>query len=98
MPDSDANKIAIASPRSRASVTSYRIRSVRIPWRRWLGSTLTSEMPAASAAPPGTVRRNEYAPAVPTIWVPSKAAMVRSNSMTWRSISMASGGHSARNA
>jgi hypothetical protein len=67
-----------------------RMSAVRMPLRRWVGKTPTRVTPAMPAIPPGTVIRSEKTPVVPTIAVPSKAARLRSSSVTLRSDSSSS--------
>ncbi len=57
--------------------------STSSPRRRWVAATLTIVMPAAGTeVPPGTVTRNENAPAVPTHWSPSQIPRKRSYSVS----------------
>jgi hypothetical protein len=66
---------------------------VRIPRRRWLGSTPTTVTPAHGTIAPGTVISNGKTPAPPTISLPSNVACMRSTGSSFekRSISSSPG-------
>ncbi len=53
---------------------------VRMPCRRYVGSTPTQLTPATGAVAPGRRMRKPNAPAIPTGVLPSNAARLRSNS------------------
>jgi hypothetical protein len=53
----------------------------RMPRRRCVGSTPTTESPAVRTTPPGTVSSNGKEPQPPTIAPPSRAANTRDGSM-----------------
>src|SRR5690606_26847838 len=68
-----------------------RITDVSSPRRRCVAATLTIVTPAAGTdAPPGTVSRNENAPAVPTHVSPSHTPTERPNSVSERHSSRSS--------
>src|SRR6478735_7221274 len=81
MPGSEAVSTASGSPHERTSSSWRRIIDVSSPCLRCVEATLTIVIPAAgTAAPPGTVSRKPYAPAVPTHSAPSQCPSARSGS------------------
>src|SRR5215217_4621193 len=90
MPPSEAYRISIVSPRSRASSSWRRISAVAIPRRRCVGRTPTPVTKPTSIAPPGIVIGIVNAAVVPAITSPSNAAKKRSSSVSVRSNSTSS--------
>jgi len=78
MAGSEAQSAASGSPPARVSSSWRRIIEVRIPRRRWVGSTPTTVTPAVGTMAPGTVISNGNDPAPATIALPSVATSIRS--------------------